>query len=193
MPNVKTNQYLNRKKGGGRPPKFAEPSHPITLTLPESTLRELRHIDPDRGHAIVKLTKNAVHGDGAPRPLVEIVEMAANTGLVVIGPCQALRQIPFLRLVEVAPARYLLALDSGHDFKSLEISINDVLEDVPESEAREHELIGQLLEHIRRLRKTESASEAKILFTRLNGKCRVATADLVQSLLVCASLISANT
>lgn len=193
MPNVKTNQYLNRKKGGGRPPKFAELSHPVTLTLPESTLRELQHIDPDRGHAIVKLTKTAVHGDGAPRPLVEIVEMAANTGLVVIGPCQALRRIPFLRLVEVAPARYLLALDSGHDFKSLEICINDILDDMPESDERERELIGQLLEHIRRLRKTKSVSEAKILFTILNGKCRAVAADMVQSFLVCASLLSAGT
>ena len=167
---MKTSQHMNRKNGGGRPRKFAEPSRPITLMLPESTLRELQHIDPDRGHAIVKLTKRVLRSDGASQPLVEIVEMASDTGLVVIGPSRVLRQISFLHLIEVAPARYLLALDPGHDFRTLEIAINDVLDDVPEHEKRERELVLQLLEHIRKLRKTERVSMAEILFVKLNGK-----------------------
>lgn len=166
---MKTNQDLNKKNGGGRPPKFAEPSRAITLTLPESTLRELEHIDLDRGHAIVKLTKKVLRSDNGAQPLVEIVEMAADTGLVVIGPSRALRQISFLHLIEVAPARYLLALDPGHDFRTLEIAISDVLDDLPEGETRERELVVQLLEHIRRLRKTERVSMAKILFVKPEG------------------------
>lgn len=166
---VKTN--LDRKGGGGgRPPKFTEPSRPITLTLPESTLRELQQIDPDRGHAIVKLAKSALRTDGTARPLVEVVEMSPNNGLVIVGPSQALRKIPFLHFVEVAPARYLLALDAGYDFKSLEIAINDVLEDVPEGENRERELIRQLLGYLKNLRKAERMSMAEILFVKLDGK-----------------------
>ncbi len=69
------------KTKGGRPPKFAESSRPITLTLPESTLRDLQHIDPDRGHAIVKLTRRALHSAGVPKPLVEISKISADTGL----------------------------------------------------------------------------------------------------------------
>lgn len=165
---MKTNQHLNKKKGSGRPLKFAEPSRPITLTLPESTLRELQHIDPDRGRAIVKLMKRVLRSGGAAQPLVEIVEMATNTGLIVVGPSRALRQIPFLHLIEVAPARYLLAVDSGYDFKSLEIAINDVLEDVPERDEREQNLILQLLEHIKRLRKTDRVKMAEVLFVKLS-------------------------
>ena len=165
---MRTNQHLDRKNSGGRPRKFGEPSRPVTLTLPESTLRELQHIDPDRGHAIVKLTKRVLRSEGAAQPLVEIVEMATDTGLVVIGPSRVLRQISFLHLIEVAPARYLLALDPGHDFRALEIAINDVLDDVPEHEKRERELVVQLLEHIRKLRKTERVSMAEILFVKLN-------------------------
>ena len=167
---MKTKHLQKKRNSGGRPPKFTEPSRPITLTLPESTLRDLQHIDRDRSHAIVKLTKTALHRNGAAQPMVEIVEMAADTGLVVIGPSQALRQIPFLHLIEVAPARYLLALDPGHDFRTLEIAINDVLDDVPEREKRERELVVQLLEHIRKLRKTERVRMAEILFVKLNGK-----------------------
>jgi hypothetical protein len=111
-----------------------------------------------------------VRSNGATQPLVEIVEMAANTGLVVIGSSVALRRIPFLHLVEVAPTRYLLALDRGHDFKSLEIAISDVLDDVPEDQKRERDLIVQLLEHIKGLRRTERVRMAQILFVTLEGK-----------------------
>lgn len=107
--------------------------------------------------------------------MVEIVEMAANTGLLVVGPSDALRRIPFLHLVEVAPARFLLALDPGNDFKTLEIAIHDVLEDVPQSEVRERELIRQLLEQMRDVRKTERVSMAEILFVKLREKRGVAT------------------
>ena len=153
-----------KKAKSGRPPKFAESSRPITLTLPDSTLRDLQHVDSDRGHAIVKLTRRALHSNGVPKPLVEISKISADTGLIVIGPSKALRQIPFLHLVEVAPARYLLALASGHDFKSLEIPINDVLDDLPQSEKRERELIVQLRQHMKGLRKSKRTSTAAILF-----------------------------
>src|SRR3954468_15979763 len=86
----------DRKGTGGRPPKFAEPSRPITLTLPESTLEGLRLIDEDRGQAIVKLTQQAMRGGDSALPQVEIMEMAANIGVLIIGPSSALRRIPFL-------------------------------------------------------------------------------------------------
>ncbi len=142
------------------------------MTLPESTLRELRYIDPDRGRAIVKLAKSAMRTDGSARPAVEVVDMAAHTGLIVIGPSDALRRIPFLHLVEVAPARYLLALNPGNDFKTLEIAIRDVLDDVPEEDQRERDLIARLLEQIRGLRKSDRVSMAEILFVKPIDKKR---------------------
>src|SRR5437773_7425177 len=125
---AKTNRHLQRKNGSGRPPKFSEASRPITLTLPESTLRDLQLVHPDRGHAIVKLAQRASRGNRSKRPLVEIVKMGVDVGLIIVGQSKVLLQIPFVRLVEVAPARYLLALDSGNDFHTLEIAINDLLD-----------------------------------------------------------------
>jgi hypothetical protein len=163
---VRTNERTDQKKSGGRPRKFAEPSRPITLTLPERTLRELRHVNSDPGHAIVKLARWALQNGGKEKPLVEIVKTSADLGIIVTGPSQALSQISFLHLVEVAPARYLLALDSGHDFRSLEIAISDILDDVPQSNKRERELVTQLRQHIKRLRKSGSTKRAEILFAR---------------------------
>ena len=58
-------------------------------------------------------------------------------GIIVAGPGKALSHISFLHLVEVAPARYLLALDSGYDFNKFEIALTDVLDDVPLADRRE--------------------------------------------------------
>src|SRR4051794_36688575 len=123
---------MDNREGGGRPPKFDEPSRPITLTLPERTLKGLERIDADRGRAIVKLTNAALREGADDRRQVEIIQVADKTGLLIIGPCEALRRIRFLHLVEVAPGRYLLALDSGNDFRGLELAVQDILEDLPE-------------------------------------------------------------
>jgi hypothetical protein len=155
-----------RKRSGGRPPKFAEPSRPITLTLPERTLDELRQVDADPGRAIVKLAAWALQNNGKHEPLVEIVRSSDEVGIIVIGPCRALAQIPFLHLVEVGPARYLLALDFGHDFKSLEIAVRDIVEDLPLTDTRERHLLRELLERMKHLRKSDAICRAEILFTR---------------------------
>ena len=171
-PSVKTTQPRKKENSGGRPPKFNEPSRPITLTLPDSTLEGLRLVDSDRSRAIVKLTQGALRQGRFAQPMVEIVEMAANTGLIVIGPSAALRRIPFLHLVEVAPARFLLAMEPGNDFKTLEIAVHDILDEIPKDDKREHQLLAELLENIKRLRKGERVSMAEILLVSLEPKRR---------------------
>jgi hypothetical protein len=163
---LKRDPTLPAKGAGGRPPKFAEPSRPVTLTLPQSTLAELQRINPDRSRAIVELTKKA--SDENPKnALVEIIEVAKDTGLVVIGPSKALRQVPFLRLVEVAPRRFLLAFDAGHNFHDLELAIRDALDDVKYDD-RERELLTELVGHIKGLRKSQRVSMAEILVVKLH-------------------------
>jgi hypothetical protein len=157
---------------GGRPPKFDEPSRPVTLTLPESTIEGLQLIDPDRSRAIVKLTKGALRQGKFSQPLVDIVEMAANTGLLIVGPSAALRRIPFLHLVEVAPARFLLAMEPGNDFKTLEIAIHDTLDEVDSDDKRERGLLMELLQNIKRLRQGRRVSMAEILLVTLERKRR---------------------
>jgi hypothetical protein len=167
---MSTTQLSDKKSGGGRPPKFSEPSRPVTVTLPESTLDKLRQIDPDRAQAIVRLTESTSVKRRPVSPPVEVVEMAAKTGLIVVGPSTALRKIPFLHLVEVAPSRFLIALESGNDFRTLELAIHDVLEDVPEADTGERELIEQLLDSVRKLRKADRVSMAEILLVNLDKK-----------------------
>jgi hypothetical protein len=167
------------KGAGGRPRKYQGPSRPVTLTLPESTLEGLKQVHPDRGQAIVKLTEAAMRTGSTPQPQVEIVKMADNTGLVVVGPSRVLREIPFLHLVEVAPARFLLALDPGHDYRSLELALRDQLDDVPDSDDRERGLITLLLDRITNLRKSARMRMAEILFVELAETGRKAMHSLM--------------
>jgi len=162
-----------RKNTGGRPAKFDEPSRPVTVTLPERTLRELESIGPDRGQAIVRLV-DAVLPNGETRPRVEVAKTGSSTGLIVVGPSQGLKKIPFLHLVEISPARFLLALDRGNDFHTLELAVRDVLDDTDSSQRDEKSLLSELLEHIQRLRKSARVSMAEILFVRLACTAMVA-------------------
>ena len=155
---------------GGRPPKFDEPSRPVTMTLPLATLRNLEQIDPDRARAIVKLTDAAMGMGPGALPLVEVVEMVAGKGLLVVGPSPALKSIPFLYMVEVAPGRFLLALDSGYDFKSLELAIRDVLDDLPPEDTTERTILTMVLGQIGKLRKSGRVKTAEILFVKLEPK-----------------------
>lgn len=160
-----------RINAGGRPPKFPEPSRPVTVTLPERTLRRLAAVDEDRARAIVKVTDAVAGGAGAAKP-VEIVEVEAGTAIILVGASRSLRRIPFLRPVEVAPARYLLTVPSGTPVESLEVAILDVIEGLPPADEDERALLQELREQIRGFRRGQQMSKAEVLFVETRGRRR---------------------
>ncbi len=148
----------------GRPPKFREPRHPVTMTLPERVLDQLAEIDPDRTCAVVKVTE-AVLGTGRGRfKPVELVEMAPEKSLIVVGPCKALRQIPWIKLIEIAPSRYLLTIPSGTPIEALEVALSDLFHK-PELRKNEREtaVLNELLNTIGQQRRTMRLSKAEVL------------------------------
>ena len=147
---------------GGRPPKFDEASRPVTVTLPESTLQILAAIDSDRARAIVKVTEAAV---GEPqRKLVELVEVQPGIGIILVGPSRYLKQIPWLRQVEVAPSHFLLAVPSGTAVDSIELALHDLLELLPPDETRERSLLQGLQHLFRDMRLRKTVSKWEMLF-----------------------------
>ena len=150
---------------GGRPRKYAEPSQPVTITLPHTTLRQLEQVDPDRGRAIVKLAREASRGGANGQPSVELVDIGGGSGLVVIGTAGILNTISFVRLVEVGPGRHLIALLPGHGIHELEVALGDLLDE--QNNAGDAAFITRVLELLRNFRKSESLSTAEILLLRL--------------------------
>lgn len=149
---------------GGRPPKFREPSGPVTVTLPTRTLEKLSRIDVDRAKAIVKAVDIVVGSDAGSQVEAELIEMAPGTALVIVPPNRSLRSIPWLKMIEVAPMRYLLAITPGTTIEKLEISLVDLIEEAKKSAAEDLPLLESLMEKIRHLRRGKNFSVAEILF-----------------------------
>lgn len=149
---------------GGRPPKFCEPRHPVTMTLPQRILDQLAEIDPDRTIAVVKVTEAVVGTNNERFKPVELVEMAPGKSLIVVGPSTVLKQIPWLKLIEITPARYLLTLPSGTSIEVLEVALRDLFHN-PELQKNEHEriILSELLNLIGHQRRTRRLSKAEIL------------------------------
>jgi len=155
---------MKKKVCGGRPPKFNEESGPITVTLPRRIVEKLESIDMDRAKAIVKCVDHVIDYAWPDKKRVEVVEIIKGTGLIVVGPSQSLKNIPWLRIIEIAPCRFLLAVPTGTAIESLEIAIIDLIEHLPEEQKAETTLLKDLRQKIGYHRRLEGVSKAEILF-----------------------------
>ena len=151
------------RSAGGRPPKFAEPRRPVTVTLPLRTIEMLSEIDRDRARAIVQATDTAA-GARLPRTAVDIVNIDDESAVVIIGPCAALTEVPWIRTVEIAPGRSLISVEPGTSVDTLEVALVDLLEDERVEAPSERLILEQLLAIVRRRRRDRTITKGEILF-----------------------------
>lgn len=151
------------KSPGGRPRKFQEPSHPTTITLPQRTLDQLRMIDADRAKAIVKAVDRAVEAAGEAPRRVDVVEMAPGAGLLVVSPNRSLRNIPWLKMIEITPQHCLLSIESGTSIEKVELALLDLIEDATTSAPLDVPMLEELREQFGRLRRGDKFTKAEIL------------------------------
>ncbi len=147
----------------GRPRKFREPARPVTVTLPERTLKVLGRVHHDRARAIVAVSD--AFGGGQPETSngVEIVAVTDSQAVIVIPPCPPLDGISRLRTIEIAPSRLLLTIEPGTPTEMLEVEIADLL-DAPQCTASDGVVLRELLRILRLGRRERAISKAEILF-----------------------------
>lgn len=160
---------MRRSRGVGRPPKFDEARRPVTVTLPERTLERLAVIHEDRAHAIVKAVDAALQAP-AGGPAVQLVEVAPGSAVIIVGPSRTLARIPFLRLVEVAAGRHLLAIPPGTPIDTLELALVDALETLPPNDAAERGLVNALRAQLQGVRQSQSVTKAEIMFVTTDAR-----------------------
>jgi hypothetical protein len=136
---------------------------PITVTLPERTLTLLSGIDTDRARAIVKATDAALSVDGQRGKLPELVDVAPGVSVILTGASHCLQQIGWLRLIEIAPAQFLLVLPTGTPIDSLELAVIDLLENSPPEDPWEQAVLQRLRVLIGTLRRSCEISKAELL------------------------------
>lgn len=151
----------------GRPTKFAEPSNSLTITLPHRILRQLEVLDRDRSKAIVKCVEAYTATCSGNIKNLEIVKSSENTGLIVIAHSQSLESIPWLRLIEIAPNRFLLSITPGTNITALEVAIMDLLEHGAAGDDNEKCLLEELRRCVSHHRRKDEVTKGEILFIDL--------------------------
>lgn len=154
---------MKKKARGGRPPKFAEESSPITVTLPRRILSNLMEIDSDRAKAIVKCVDFMTQMKPEERR-VDVVRVTKDNALLIVPPSRNLQTITWLQLIEIAPARFLLVIPSGTAIEALEIALVDLIERLPEEEVVEKSLLIDLRQKLKQNRRKDGLSKGEILF-----------------------------
>jgi hypothetical protein len=121
-------------------------------------------VHPDRAKAISRLAEIVQGEAGAPQKLVELVKVAPGKSVILVAHSRYLQTIPWLRLVEVAPARHLISLLPNTAVEKLEVAVGDLLEGLPEEEANERELLEGLRQNLRSRRRDQKLTKEEILF-----------------------------
>lgn len=155
---------MQKKTGGGRPPKFNEKSSPITVTLPHRTIQQLEKVNKDRAKAIVQCVDHTIGPAWKEKKQIEVIPISDDTGLIIIGPNESLKQIPWLKLVEIAPCRFLLSTPSGTNIESLEVALMDLIERLPPDKHSEITMLNELRQLLSQYRRQESVTKGEILF-----------------------------
>ena len=152
------------KHPGGRPPKFKEPCRSVTMTLPLRVLDLLAAVDNDRATAVEKLASAFLTPKGNPsfKP-IDFLKLPNGKKLILVADSPALRSIPWLDLVEVAPARHLICLHHGVPVEKLEVTLHDMI-DARAPANPERIFLSELLTYLRIPRRTQSIDRGELLF-----------------------------
>lgn len=153
----------------GRPAKFTEKSLQVTVTLPLTILEKMSLFDPDKSKAIAKCV-TICSEQWQNRTTVEIITISKDSGLIVVGPSNSLRKISWLRLVEIAPDRFLLSVPSGTAIESLEIAIGDLIEELSDEDMSEKSMLQALHSTIRIRRRKNEVTKGEILFIDIGSE-----------------------
>ena len=133
----------------GRPRKFTAPSRAVTLTLPEHVLKALAALDPDLSRAIVRLAQPLLAG--RPHAPAELASFGRHSVIVVI-PSRSLEKRTGVELLHMPDGRALISFAQPMTIASLELLIEDALEDksLPRADRAIFEAIGDILKTARR-------------------------------------------
>lgn len=145
----------------GRKPKFQEPSSSITITLPDRILQQLNMIDTDRAKGIVKCVENTLSTDNDNK--LKILKISESEGLLTIGPCNILKNIPYLKLIEISPLHYIISKPVGTTFEMIEIAIIDLIEKVGDDQAEEKEILVNIRNHLKSHREKDTLQTREII------------------------------
>ena len=92
------------------------------------------------------------------------MELAEGKAIILVNHCEPLNGLPWLRLIEVAPARHLISIQPGTSIESIEVALHDLLEDLPKDHLLDRKILEELMRVVRSSRRSNATSKEEILF-----------------------------
>jgi hypothetical protein len=163
----------------GRPRKFARPSRPVTLTLPNEVIEALQSIDEDVSRAIVRLVGRV---RARRHPPAELVSFGRHA-VIVVNPTRTLKRRTGVELVPLPDGRALIAFDQATTIAGLELTIADALDD-PDLARADRPIfasIGEILKSARRSKNMVLLQRSIILLEARRAPARTAGRARAQS------------
>jgi hypothetical protein len=103
------------------------------------------------------------------QPQVDVLEMAPNTGLFVVPAHASLNNVAWLKMIQIAPARYLLAIDPGTPIEKVEVSLMDLIDEAGRSTPHDVPVLELLRATLGQLRRDGKVSKAEVLLIDIEG------------------------
>ena len=134
----------------GRPRKFTEPSRAVTLTLPVTVIDALAAIDPDISRAVVRIAQPQLT---RRRQLPAELASFGRHSVIVVTPSRTLARRMGVELVPLPDGRALISFERSTTPASLELRINDALDDAA-LPASDREILGAIAGILREARRS---------------------------------------
>jgi hypothetical protein len=151
----------------GRPRKFSGPSRPVTLTLPVETIEALTAIDGDLSRAIVRIAKPGARRRHAAAELATFGRRA----VIIVNASRALERRIGVDLVPLPDGRALISFEEHTTPDTLELRIEDALED-PGLSPADRETFEAILEILRTARRSGDVAILRRNIIVLEGRRR---------------------
>lgn len=145
----------------GRKPKFQEPSSSITITLPDRILKKISTIDTDRAKGIVKCVENTLAEN--KKSHVNVLKISDKEGILTVGPCKLLNDIPHIKLIEISPLHYIISKPVGTPIETIEIALIDMIEKISAEQHEERDILMKIRNHIKMHREKDSLQTREII------------------------------
>jgi hypothetical protein len=151
----------------GRPRKFSGPSRPVTLTLPVETIEALTALDSDLSRAVVRVAQSDVRRRHAGAELATFGRRA----VIIVNASRALERRVGVDLVPLPDGRALISFEETTSPDTLELRIEDALEDPVLSRA-DRETFEAILEILKTARRSGEVALLRRNIIVLEGRSR---------------------
>lgn len=127
-------------------------------------------VDTDRAKGIVKCVENTLAAKR--KNSVNVLKISDKEGVLTVGPCNILNNIPQIKLIEISPLHYIISKPVGTPVEMIEIALIDLIEKISDDQYEEKETLMNIRNYLKRHRETNSLQTREILLLNIQEEVK---------------------